>query len=67
MLPTVLFVILILMLVGARPTWPRSRGWDYYPSGGIRLVPLIIVLLLLTVRFWLGASIAQASTVSGGV
>ena len=47
---TVLLVILILLLVGALPTWPYSSGWGYYPSGGLGLVVLIIVILALTGR-----------------
>jgi hypothetical protein len=47
---TILIIILILILVGALPTWPYSSGWGYYPSGGIGLVLLIIVILLLTGR-----------------
>jgi hypothetical protein len=47
---TVLLVILILILIGALPTWPYSSGWGYYPSGGIGLVLLIIIVLLLTGR-----------------
>ena len=47
---TILLVILILMLVGALPTWPHSREWGYYPSGGLGLVVLIIVILLLLGR-----------------
>jgi hypothetical protein len=45
MLRTVLLVLLILILIGALPAWPYSAGWGYYPSGGIGLV-LIIVLVL---------------------
>lgn len=44
---TVLLVILILLLLGALPTWPYSSGWGYYPSGGLGLVLLIIVILAL--------------------
>ncbi len=44
---TVLLVLLILMLVGALPTWPHSRSWGYYPSGGLGLVLVILVVLLL--------------------
>jgi len=44
---TILLVILILMLVGALPAWPYSSGWGYYPSGGLGLVVLILVILLL--------------------
>jgi hypothetical protein len=47
---TVLLVILILLLLGALPTWPYSSGWGYYPSGGLGLVLLIIVILALTGR-----------------
>lgn len=44
---TILVVILLLMLIGAFPAWPYSRGWGYYPSGGIGLILLIIVVLML--------------------
>ena len=44
---TILLIILILMLVGAFPAWPYSRGWGYYPSGGLGLILLIIVVLML--------------------
>ena len=44
---TILLILLILMLVGAFPSWPYSRGWGYYPSGGIGLIVLIVVVLLL--------------------
>ncbi|MFZ0274347.1 MAG: DUF3309 domain-containing protein [Acidobacteriaceae bacterium] len=44
---TILIIILILMLVGAFPAWPYSRGWGYYPSGGLGLILLIVVVLLL--------------------
>lgn len=44
---TILIVILLLMLIGAFPAWPHSRGWGYYPSGGIGLILLIVVVLLL--------------------
>ena len=47
---TILLVILILLLIGALPTWPYSSGWGYYPSGGLGLVLLIIVILPLTGR-----------------
>jgi len=47
MLGTILIVILILMLVGALPTWPHSRNWGYYPSGGLGLILLILLILLL--------------------
>jgi hypothetical protein len=47
---TLLIVLLVLMLVGAAPSWPYSRSWGYYPSGGLGLVLLILVILLLTGR-----------------
>ena len=47
---TILVVILILLLVGALPMWPYSSGWGYYPSGGVGLVVLVLVILLLTGR-----------------
>ena len=47
---TILIVILILMLVGALPNWNHSRNWGYFPSGGLGLVALILVVLLLTGR-----------------
>jgi hypothetical protein len=50
MLHTVLLVVLILALLGALPTWPHSRNWGYYPSGGLGLVVLILVILLLMGR-----------------
>jgi hypothetical protein len=49
-LGTVLLIILILLLLGALPTWPYSTGWGYYPSSGLGLVMLLLVLLLLTGR-----------------
>jgi hypothetical protein len=42
---TILLVILILLLIGALPTWPYSTGWGYYPSGGLGLVVVIILIL----------------------
>ncbi len=47
MLYTVLLVILILLLLGALPTWPYSAGWGYYPSGGLGLIIIILIILLL--------------------
>jgi hypothetical protein len=47
---TVLLVILILLLLGALPTWPYSTGWGYYPSSGLGLVVLIVVILLVLGR-----------------
>jgi hypothetical protein len=47
---TILFVVLVLLLIGALPTWPYSRGWGYYPSGGLGLIVLILLVLALTGR-----------------
>lgn len=47
---TILIIILILLLIGLLPTWPYSRGWGYYPSGGIGLILLIIIIVLLVGR-----------------
>ena len=47
---TILIVILVLILVGALPTWPHSKNWGYYPSGGLGLVLVILVILLLLGR-----------------
>jgi hypothetical protein len=47
---TILVVILLLMALGALPTWPHSRSWGYYPSGGLGLVLVILVILLLLGR-----------------
>jgi hypothetical protein len=47
---TILIVILVLLLIGALPTWPHSRSWGYYPSGGLGLVLVILLLLLLMGR-----------------
>lgn len=49
-LGTILLIILILMLIGALPSWPHSSGWGYGPSGGLGVVVLIVVVLLLTGR-----------------
>jgi len=47
---TILVIILILLLVGVLPTWPHSRSWGYYPSGGLGLILLILIILLLLGR-----------------
>lgn len=49
-LGTILLIILILMLVGALPTWPHSKNWGYYPSGGMGLVVVILLILILMGR-----------------
>ena len=50
MLGTILIIILILLVLGALPRWGYSRGWGYYPSGGLGLILLIVVILLLLGR-----------------
>ncbi len=47
---TILLVVVVLMLLGAIPSWPHSRGWGYYPSGGLGLVLLVLVILMLSGR-----------------
>lgn len=47
---TILLVVIVLMLLGAIPAWPHSRGWGYGPSGGLGLVLLVLVVLLLSGR-----------------
>ena len=47
---TILFVVLVLMLLGALPSWPHSRSWGFYPSGGVGLVLLVLVVLALSGR-----------------
>ena len=49
-LSTILLVILILMLLGALPRWSHSRNWGYYPSGGVGVVVIILLILVLTGR-----------------
>ena len=50
MLATALIVVVVLMLLGALPSWPHSREWGYYPSGGLGLVLVVLVILLLLGR-----------------
>jgi hypothetical protein len=50
MLGTILLVILILALLGSVPAWPYSTGWGYYPSGGVGLILLIVIVLLVLGR-----------------
>jgi len=45
---TLLLIVLVLLLIGALPSWPYSRNWGYYPSGGLGLIVLIVLVLLLT-------------------
>jgi hypothetical protein len=47
---TILLIVLVLILIGALPTWPYSSGWGYYPSGGIGLIVIVLVVLLLMGR-----------------
>jgi hypothetical protein len=50
-MPTILLIILILILVGALPTWPHSAHWGYFPSGGLGLVVVVVVVVMLAGRF----------------
>lgn len=49
-LGTILLIVLVLLLIGAIPTWPHSRGWGYGPSGGLGLVLVVVVVLLVMGR-----------------
>jgi len=49
-LGTILLIILVIILIGALPTWPYSSGWGYYPSGGLGLVLIIVLILILLGR-----------------
>jgi Protein of unknown function (DUF3309) len=49
-LGTILLIILVLLLLGALPTWPYSTGWGYYPSGGLGLVLVVLLILVVTGR-----------------
>jgi Protein of unknown function (DUF3309) len=50
MLGTILVILLIIVLIGVLPTWPHSRSWGYYPSGGLGLIVIIVLVLLLLGR-----------------
>jgi hypothetical protein len=50
LMSTILLILLVLLLVGALPAWPYSRGWGYYPSGGLGLVVVVLLVLLLAGR-----------------
>jgi hypothetical protein len=47
---TILLIILVLLLIGALPTWPYSGGWGYYPSGGLGLVLIVLLVLMVSGR-----------------
>jgi hypothetical protein len=47
---TILIIILIILLIGAFPSWPYSAGWGYYPSGGLGIILIIVIILLVTGR-----------------
>lgn len=47
---TILLIVLVLLLIGALPTWPYSSGWGYYPSGGLGLVVIILLVLVVAGR-----------------
>jgi hypothetical protein len=50
MLSTILLIVLILLLIGSVPTWPYSRNWGYYPSSGLGLLVVVLLVLLLVGR-----------------
>jgi hypothetical protein len=47
---TIILVVLVVLAIGSAPTWPHSRNWGYFPSGGLGIVVIILILLLLTGR-----------------
>ena len=49
-MPLILLVVILVLLIGSLPTWPYSSGWSYYPSGGLGLVLLVLLLLFLMGR-----------------
>ena len=49
-MPTILLIIIVLLLIGALPTWPHSAHWGYFPSGGLGLVLIIVLVLMLVGR-----------------
>ncbi|MDX2143560.1 MAG: DUF3309 family protein [Rhodospirillaceae bacterium] len=49
-LSTILLIVLVLFLLGALPTWPHSASWGYYPSGGVSVLLVVVVVLLVTGR-----------------
>ena len=49
-MPLILLVVIVILLIGALPTWPYSSGWGYYPSGGLGLVVLVLLILFLMGR-----------------
>lgn len=49
-LGTILLIVLVLLLIGALPTWPYSSGWGYYPSGGLGLILIVLLILVLMGR-----------------
>jgi hypothetical protein len=51
MLGTILLILLVLLILGAIPAWPHSRSWGYFPSGGLSLLLVIVVLFVLLGRF----------------
>ena len=49
-MPLILLVVILVLLIGSLPTWPYSSGWSYYPSGGLGLVLLILIILMILGR-----------------
>jgi hypothetical protein len=49
-MPTLLLIVIILLLIGVLPTWPHSANWGYFPSGGLGLVLIVVVVLMLVGR-----------------
>jgi hypothetical protein len=66
MLGTILLIIVILMLLGAMPTWPHSRGWGYYPNGGLGLIILLLLGRIETASKRINTSIKNIKEVNCG-
>ena len=49
-MPLIVLIIVVLLVIGALPTWPHSASWGYYPSGGVGLIVVVVVVLLLMGR-----------------
>ncbi len=65
MLTTILIIILILILLGAFPAWPHSRGWGYGPSGVVGLILIILLILLLLGKIWRSKAVHSSGLVTG--
>jgi hypothetical protein len=65
MLGTILIIILILLLIGALPSWGYSRDWGYYPGGGLGIILIIVIILVLMGRIYCPSSRGKALQLKG--